>query len=663
MRSCCPSADGTPAPTTTQIDFTPWLNSGTDTDLTTTGFQPDLSSLTVAPSTISLQLGTTGRIQEAINLAQPGPSFTVPEIFVLSGAYTEDVNVNKNVIVSMAGGSVTGKISGTTGTIVATGTLSLGDGSTSGVDMATNLTVGSQLVTLLDSDGASLNGNTSLATGTLTEANGVIIGGTLSGNGTVAGAVSTISGGQVSPGIAGPGLLNTGSLTLTSGSSLDVDVDGTTAGTGYDQVQATGTISLGNATLNMTAGYFPVINDSYTIIKNVNGNPVSGTFNGLIEGATFFVGGTEFSITYQGNGTNDVVIKAIAYSIVYVNANFANPVLGEDPDGPGPAHVFGGDAFATIQAGINAVAPGGTVYVYASTYTETVTVNKVLTLGIGGPTPTLGIVDLNGNLNFTVTGSTLQFDISGTTPGTGYDQLDSTGGTITLTNAILNANFGSFTPSAGDEYVLVQQAGGTVSGNFVGLAEGQALTLAGVPFHITYQGGPGGASAALVADGPFNVTGTGLTVKQNGNDIEVLNSSNMVVDQRPISSVSQVNLIGVGGMANTATVDYSGGEFTIPVTFTGGTGAGSTNTLIVTGNSFTNEIVTFTPSDANGNNGSINLDGRIITFSHLKPLTSSVSAGNLTFDLPNSSNNAIFEASGVPATPLQSAQHGRRRHL
>ena len=44
---------------------------------------------------------------------------------------------------------------------------------------------------------------------------------------------------------------------------------------------------------------------------------------------------------------------------------------------------WGVDGFATIQAGINAVASGGTVYVPAGTYTESLTANK--SVDIRGP--------------------------------------------------------------------------------------------------------------------------------------------------------------------------------------------------------------------------------------------------------------------------------------
>jgi len=52
-----------------QLDLTPWLNSETDQDDTTAGFQPDLSYLHVADSTVCPQVGDAGRIQEAVDLA------------------------------------------------------------------------------------------------------------------------------------------------------------------------------------------------------------------------------------------------------------------------------------------------------------------------------------------------------------------------------------------------------------------------------------------------------------------------------------------------------------------------------------------------------------------------------------------------------------------
>ena len=57
------------------VDYTPYLNQGTDTDLVTAGFQGDFSSITV--HTAGDQVGTTARIQEGVNLAVSGGTVDV----------------------------------------------------------------------------------------------------------------------------------------------------------------------------------------------------------------------------------------------------------------------------------------------------------------------------------------------------------------------------------------------------------------------------------------------------------------------------------------------------------------------------------------------------------------------------------------------------------
>ncbi len=70
-------------------------------------------------------------------------------------------------------------------------------------------------------------------------------------------------------------------------------------------------------------------------------------------------------------------------STVYVDDSWTGTALGADPDGAGPAQVFGCDSFATIQGGVDGVASCGDVIVYAGLYAENVHVGQCV--NITGP--------------------------------------------------------------------------------------------------------------------------------------------------------------------------------------------------------------------------------------------------------------------------------------
>src|SRR5207249_7653206 len=110
-----------------------------------------------------------------------------------------------------------------------------------------------------------------------------------------------------------------GPATLTSGSVFQAAVGGTTAGSQYAQlvVAPGGSIALGSATLNATISYTPTASDKIFLINNQNATGgLSGTFNGLADGATYtFADGTTAKISYFGDfgtgaitGGNDVVL-------------------------------------------------------------------------------------------------------------------------------------------------------------------------------------------------------------------------------------------------------------------------------------------------------------------------------------------------------------------
>ncbi len=73
----------------TRVDFTPWLNSGDDTDGGVRGFAGDFSFLNVDDD--SPQLGATGRIQEAVDMVSGST------VFVNAGTYDEVVTIDKSV--------------------------------------------------------------------------------------------------------------------------------------------------------------------------------------------------------------------------------------------------------------------------------------------------------------------------------------------------------------------------------------------------------------------------------------------------------------------------------------------------------------------------------------------------------------------------------------
>jgi autotransporter-associated beta strand protein len=188
---------------------------------------------------------------------------------------------------------------------------------------------GTEGVFILSGNSNTYSGGTTISGGTLrvTNSSGSATGtgtvtvsssGTLDGTGTVSGA-TTING-KLSPGVSGTGNLTFGTnLTFSSGATFSVEANGTTAGTGYDQViMSSGTLSLGSATLSLTFGYTPTINDAYTIIDNQGSNAVSGTFSGLSQGATKTVSynGVPYDcqISYTGGTGNDVVLTVLRIS-------------------------------------------------------------------------------------------------------------------------------------------------------------------------------------------------------------------------------------------------------------------------------------------------------------------------------------------------------------
>jgi hypothetical protein len=131
---------------------------------------------------------------------------------------------------------------------------------------------------------------------------------TLGGSGSVGPIAS--GAGTLTPGNNNPGILNSGSLSLSSSDTLLAYIAGTTPGTGYSQLNFSGgTISLGNAHLQLNMSVPGGIGNQFTLLHNPTIHVVNGTFAGLPEGATVTANnGAHLTISYHAGAGNDVVL-------------------------------------------------------------------------------------------------------------------------------------------------------------------------------------------------------------------------------------------------------------------------------------------------------------------------------------------------------------------
>jgi autotransporter-associated beta strand protein len=144
----------------------------------------------------------------------------------------------------------------------------------------------------------------------------VFDGGRLQGVGTV-GLIEMLGAtAAVAPG-ATPTFLGTGSGILTCsnfnsgavpGGVLFVKLNGTTPGSGHDQINARGSVRLTGLTLQGSLGFASSLNQQFTIINNDGTDPIQGTFDGLAQDASVYLGGERFTVSYTGGTGNDVVL-------------------------------------------------------------------------------------------------------------------------------------------------------------------------------------------------------------------------------------------------------------------------------------------------------------------------------------------------------------------
>jgi uncharacterized delta-60 repeat protein len=138
-------------------------------------------------------------------------------------------------------------------------------------------------------------------------------GGVLGGVGTVGPITATSSGGTVAAGDNAPGILTVaGDVTFNAQITFQAQLNGTTLGTGYNQLVVNGNVNLGNATLSgiLGNGFIPTVNvDTFTILQVTGtGHSISGTF---ASGSVVYFAGYKFSVTYT---STTVTIERIPYA-------------------------------------------------------------------------------------------------------------------------------------------------------------------------------------------------------------------------------------------------------------------------------------------------------------------------------------------------------------
>lgn len=243
---------------------------------------------------------------------------TAPTARVLANSsISNTINLNGDVVADVAPG-VTGTWAGAiTGdralTKTNTGTLEL----TGVITQTGNIVVNAG--TLL------LNTNLPTSTNTVTVNNN----GKLGGSGSITRTVIANSGGTLAPGNS-PGILTIdGNLTLNAGSIFNVELNGTTIGTGYDNITVNGTsrtVTITNSVLTSTTTLSPPSPSSqmYIMILDDSTSTLVGNFAGIVQdGLVNIIGPGAELYSAQVSYTGDSVSNALTGGNDVVLYNFA----------------------------------------------------------------------------------------------------------------------------------------------------------------------------------------------------------------------------------------------------------------------------------------------------------------------------------------------------
>jgi hypothetical protein len=149
---------------------------------------------------------------------------------------------------------------------------------------------------------------------------GVLAGNSIDATTGLIGGAADLLAGEVSPGLNQPGMLRFGGGINFNGAGYHVDINGLAPGTGYDQLNVVGQVTLASsAELTLSVGFQPAIGNKFIIVLNDEAfDPIATTSfftsgaDVLVEGDRIFVSPFhQFSISYQGGDGNDVELTYV----------------------------------------------------------------------------------------------------------------------------------------------------------------------------------------------------------------------------------------------------------------------------------------------------------------------------------------------------------------
>lgn len=284
----------------------------------------------------------------------------------------------------------------------------------------------------------------------------------------------------IAPG-SGPGILTCNNLDASGGNGqLEIELNGTTPGTGYDQLNVNGSVNLTGLSLSGSRSFSPAQGETFTIINNDGTDPVSGTFTGLRQDSQVRIGNESFYVNYTGGTGNDVVLTRLGYDITWTNSVSGDWNVAANWS---PNRVPGTNDTAFINKTV--------------TVTLNTTVNCYnLSMGISGGSPTLtGAGDLT-LFAFDLDG----FNLTGSLAVNVRHQMNWTGGTMSGSGRTIIAPGATLTiPSIVTLNTRTLENGGTIlwTGGNVSMSGGVITNRAGALFDartttgLNYASNPG----------------------------------------------------------------------------------------------------------------------------------------------------------------------------